>query len=109
MLLDRRGLPTGRYEEFDGEAERIGDRVFDDLYALGGDRRLGIAGGGRQVTIDLDEGYPFAQVYAPAGRRFVCLEPMTAATNSLVRGDAALVSPGDAFTARFTVSPSSTR
>ena len=48
-------------------------------------------------------GYPYAQVWVPAGRPFAALEPMTARTNSLVDGTAPLVEPGDSYTARFTL------
>ena len=46
-------------------------------------------------------GYPYAQVWVPAGRPFAALEPMAAATNSLVDGTVPQVAPGDTFTARF--------
>ena len=86
------------------EAEPIGRRTFDDLYALDGDRRLAVvAGDGTSITVDSGPGYPFGQVWVPAGRPFVALEPMTAATNSLVDGTAPLLQPGDEFTARFTI------
>ena len=39
----------------------------------------------------------------PGGRPFAALEPMAAATNSLVAGTTPLVEPGDAFTATFTL------
>ena len=48
-------------------------------------------------------GYPYAQVWVPAGRPFAALEPMTAPTNSLVDGTAPLVEPGDSYTAAFTL------
>jgi aldose 1-epimerase len=105
VLLDERGLPTGSSEPQPEEREPIGDRSFDDLYALDGDRRLAVEGVGRTVEVELVEGYPFAQVYSPAGTRFACLEPMTAPTNALVTGQCPLVEPGRKFTARFTVTP----
>ena len=48
-------------------------------------------------------GYPYAQVWVPAGRQFAALEPMAAPTNSLGDGTAPLVEPGDSRTARFTL------
>jgi galactose mutarotase-like enzyme len=104
LVLDARGLPTG-----DSEPHREGwrpvDRAFDDLFALGDDRRLALEGNGRTVTVELEEGYPFAQVYSPADASFGCLEPMTAPTNALVTGACQLVEPGGEFTARFSVTP----
>ena len=55
------------------------------------------------ITLRCGPGYPYAQVWVPAGRPFAALEPMTAATNSLVDGTTPLVAPGDAFTARFSL------
>jgi galactose mutarotase-like enzyme len=102
-LVDPRGLPTGASEPQPAEARPLGDRAFDDLYALGDDRRLALEGGGRSVVVEMEEGYPFAQVYSPAGASFGCLEAMTAPTNALVTGGCTLVNPGDEFTARFSV------
>lgn len=104
VYLDAHGLPTGGEEEQRPEVAPLGDRVFDDLYALGEDRHLGIEANGLRLTVALEEGYPFAQVYAPAGANFVCLEPMTAATNALVEGRCPLVTEGEDFTARFSIS-----
>ena len=98
------GLPTGEAVAEAAEAEPLGDRTFDDLYVLAGDdRTLGIEGGGRRLEVHLDEGYPWAQVFAPAGEAFVCLEPMTAPVNALVTGDGHRVPPGGSFTATFSL------
>jgi galactose mutarotase-like enzyme len=109
MLLDGRGLPIDASEPQPASSEPIGDRAFDDLYALGDDRRLAIDDGRRAVSVEFDEGYPFAQVYSPADAPFACLEPMTAPTNALVTGAARLVEPGDTFEATFTLSLALTR
>ncbi len=101
--LDAGGIPTGRSTPEPAESEPVGDRTFDDLYALGEDRSLGIETNEHRVTVQYEERYPYAQVFAPPGGDFVCLEPMTATTNALVTGSCPLVAPGDAFTARFSV------
>jgi galactose mutarotase-like enzyme len=46
-------------------------------------------------------GYEYAQVWVPKGRRFLALEPMTVATDALVRGDAPTVSGGESYSAVF--------
>ena len=109
LQLDGRGLPTGRSEAQAPESLPIGDRTFDDLYALGDDRLLALEGGGRRLTVSYEAGYPYAQVFAPPGTGYACLEPMVAPTNSLVTGDCPLVEPGDAYVARFSITPSLTR
>ncbi|MBV8981713.1 MAG: aldose 1-epimerase [Acidimicrobiia bacterium] len=105
-LLDRRGLPTGHTEPQAAEEQPLGDRSYDDLYALGADRTLALVADDRMVTVAMEDGYAFAQVYSPADAPFGCLEPMTAPTNALVTGDCPLIEPGDEFTARFTVTMS---
>lgn len=101
--LDQRGLPTGVAHTEDAEDERLGSRTFDDLYELDDDRRLVLTGGGRRLALELEEGYPFAQVFTPEAADSVCLEPMTAPVNALVDGRCALVGPGATFTAAFSL------
>jgi aldose 1-epimerase len=101
LELDDRGLPTGLADHEPAEAEAVGGRTFDDLYALGPERTLGLEGGGRRLLVDYGDGYRYAQVFAPPGGEFVCLEPMTVSTNALGAGTCPLVEPGGAFTAGF--------
>lgn len=103
LVLDDRMVPTGEAHRERAESEPLARRTFDDGYRLRADRRLGLEGGGHRLVIEADRGYPFAQVYAPAGRAFAALEPMTAPTDALVTGTAPLVAPGSSFTARFSV------
>ncbi len=101
--LDRRGLPTGARVPLAAEAAPIGRRTFDDLVALGARRVLALETDAHAVEVRADRGYPFAQVWAPPGRDFVALEPMTVATNALLAGEVPLVAPGDTFSAAFAV------
>jgi aldose 1-epimerase len=103
LALDQLGLPTGEARTEPREADRIGRRTFDDLYLLGRERRLALVADDSSIELRCGPGYRYAQVWVPAGRPFAALEPMAAATNSLVDGTAPLVEPGDAFTARFTL------
>ena len=107
LELDDRGLPTGRSAAEPAEADPVGERAYDDLYALGADpagRRLGLEAAGRRLLVGYGAGYDHAQVFAPPGTEFVCLEPMIGPTAALAAGTTPLVAPGDAFTARFAVS-----
>ena len=103
LQLDDRQLPTGAARAEGAEDDLIGTREFDDLYELADERELALAGGGRRLVLTLHEGYPYAQVFAPPGSDFVCLEPMTAPVNALVDGGYALVAPGARYTARFSI------
>src|SRR5436305_453532 len=60
-LLDDRGLPTGRTEPQPAESRPLGSRAFDDLFALGADRRLVLEADERAIAVDIDDGYRFAQ------------------------------------------------
>jgi galactose mutarotase-like enzyme len=106
LELDDRGLPAGGASGEPAEADPVGGRTYDDLYALERDpaaRRLGLEAAGRRLLVDYGDGYDHAQVFAPPGAEFVCLEPMTAPTAALAAGTTPLVAPGDTFTARFTI------
>jgi aldose 1-epimerase len=106
LELDDRGLPTGKAADEPAEAAPVGERTFDDLYTLDADpaeRRLGLEAAGRRLVVGYGDGYDHAQVFAPPGAEFVCLEPMTAPTAALATGATSLVAPGDSFSARFTI------
>jgi galactose mutarotase-like enzyme len=107
LELDGRGLPTGAAAAEPAEADPVGDRTYDDLYALeqgpAAARRLGLEAAGRRLLVEYGDGYDHAQVFAPPGAEFVCLEPMTGPTAALAAGTTPLVEPGASFSARFTV------
>src|SRR4029453_16544750 len=107
LVLDDRGLPTGKAANEPAEAAPVGERTFDDLYALDADpaeRRLGLEAAGRRLVVGYGDGYDHAQVFAPPGAEVVCLEPMTAPPPApLPTGPAPRAAPGDSFSARFTM------
>jgi galactose mutarotase-like enzyme len=104
--LDTYGIPTGTATAEVAEADAIGRRTFDDLYALGRARRLAFETDDASIELWCDAAYPYAQVWVPAGRSFAALEPMAAPTNALGAGTAPLVARGDSYTARFTLAVS---
>ena len=104
LELDRKGIPNGRSARERAGTLAVGEVALDDLYELGRDRRFTLLGGGRAVEVRFDKGYPFAQLFAPPGKRFVAIEPMTAPTNALVTGTCSVVKPGERFVAAFSVS-----
>jgi aldose 1-epimerase len=110
LELDARGIPTGSVDAFGGFDAPLGAVAFDDGFAgLGDAPSFSLAGGGRRITVQFLEGFPFAQVFAPAGQSTVALEPMTAPTNALVSGrDLRIVAPGASFCAAFRVEVAAT-
>jgi len=105
LVLDAHGIPTGSEEPFGGIDAPLGARDFDDGFVLLGHTAvLTIAGGGRRISVELIEGFTHTQVYAPADKDFIALEPMTAPTNALISGDGLrLVVPGASFPATFRI------
>jgi galactose mutarotase-like enzyme len=105
LELDARGLPTGRSAPAAAWHGALGARVFDDGYRTRQPATaFSVTGGGRRITVRLDDGYDFAQVFAPADDDVLCFEPMTAPTNALVTGDAlTVIGPGDVYGATFSV------
>ena len=105
MLLDDRGIPTGTDEVANIPPGALGDRTYDDGFSeLREPVEFGLEGGGRRIGVRFDEGYPYAQVWAPPGQQFICYEPMTAPTNALVTHDGlAFARPDDAYEARFSL------
>jgi aldose 1-epimerase len=101
LELDDRGIPTGAKEELAAEEAPLGERTFDDHFELGEDRRFGLG----PLRIEFGEGYPYAQVFAPAGSDLVAIEPMTARVDALVEGSYPLAAPR--FAAEFSVTEAS--
>jgi aldose 1-epimerase len=105
VRLSPTGIPLGGSEAIAAVSRELGERTLDDGYVgVPAGAELAIAGGGRRVAVRMDGGYPCAQVYAPAGEAFVCLEPMTAPANALASGDRLrVVAPGETQRAAFTI------
>ena len=106
LALDARMLPSGASEAVDIPTAPLAARGFDDAFTdLATPRCFTLAGAVSRLAVEFEAGYPYAQIYAPPGEAFVCIEPMTARTNALVTGtDLQLVAPGEEFTAKFSVS-----
>ncbi len=105
LVLDQRGIPTGCEKAYDGLDDQLGERDFDDGFALLGERAaFCIAGAGRRICVELLEGFANAQVFAPKAADYIAFEPMTAPANALVSGEGLrLVEPGGRFRAAFRI------
>ena len=101
--VDERTIPTGARRARPAESAPIGGRTFDDHYALGDDRTFVVSAADRALTLRFDAAYPYAQLFVPARRRLVAIEPMTAEIDALGRGTAPLCEPGERFRAEFTI------
>jgi aldose 1-epimerase len=106
LVLDERMIPTGAREPLSEREFRLGEQSWDDGLAglEPGGARFSVTDGLTTLTIAFEEGFEYAQVYAPPGHDYICFEPMTAPTNALDSGDGLiLVEPGDEYRTRWSV------
>jgi galactose mutarotase-like enzyme len=104
LVLDQRSIPTGATEPALPLTGPIGNRTWDDGFdRIDPPGRFEVRGGGRAISVDYAEGYPVAQVFAPPGTDYICIEPMTAPANALNGPDSALewAPPGEHRSAVF--------
>jgi aldose 1-epimerase len=102
--VDARVIPTGARTPQPAEVAPVGDRTFDDHYALRTDRTFGAEAGDRGLRLTFDDNYPYAQLYVPERGEFLAIEPMTAPIDALGRGATPMCALGDRFAASFTIS-----
>ena len=105
LLLDERGIPSGAEQPCDRFDAEIGERSFDDGFALlAASPSFSLTGGCRRITVEFLAGYPYVQIFAPKEQGFVAIEPMTAPTSALTSGRGLrVVAPGERFEAAFRV------
>lgn len=121
LVLDARGIPSGAMQAFEGWNAPLGETAWDAGFVLPttapgagggtahgrlapGSARMEISGAGRRVAVETVSGYPYAQVFAPAGEDCVAFEPMTAPCNALLSGQGLRhVAPGSTFAAVFRI------
>lgn len=106
LVLDSRMIPTGERAPFQPRGLGLADTSWDDGFELlAQPARFAARTAGRGIAVELLEGFPYAQIYAPPGKDFICFEPMTAPANALRSGDGlTLLAPGDAHRAVFRIS-----
>jgi aldose 1-epimerase len=108
LLLDDAMIPTGEREAVAAALHPCGAGPRRRVRPPRPTRGVRSGGGRTAMRVEFLEGYAYAQVYAPAGRDFICFEPMTAPTNALVSGDGRTVPrSGGQYRAAFRVSVSS--
>jgi aldose 1-epimerase len=104
LILDERGLPAGATEQQPATEEALGDKAFDDAYdQVDVGAVFAVSGGRRRIEVRFEQGYPAAQIFAPAAEDLVCFEPMTAPTDALRRGGYRCATPGQPAVAQFSI------
>lgn len=103
-LVDARGLPTGVLMSHPAAVELLDDTVFDDGFdEVAAGAIFAVSGGGRRIEVRFDQGFPAAQIYAPAAEDVICFEPMAAPTDALRRGGYVVALPGEPAVAQFSI------
>ncbi|HZG50443.1 MAG TPA: aldose 1-epimerase [Thermoleophilaceae bacterium] len=86
LVLDDRLLPTGASEPWAPAPFALADGHYDEaLVELDGGFVL--EGDGRRVELEILEGAPCAQFFAPLTEPVACFEPMAAPVDALVSGE----------------------
>ena len=108
LVLDERMIPTGATEPLGPTRFALDGQSWDDgLAGLASPPEFSASAGAETVTVTFDDGFAYAQVFAPEGQDFICFEPMTAPSNALVDGRALpLVAPGEAYRTAFSIAVS---
>jgi galactose mutarotase-like enzyme len=108
LLLDDQMIPTGATEALEPRRFAMDGLSWDDgLAGLTSPPEFSVSAGAQTLTVTFDDGYGYAQVFAPEGQDFICFEPMTAPTNALTDGRAlTLVAPGEEYRAAFSIAVS---
>jgi aldose 1-epimerase len=105
LVTDERLIPTGERQPLTRRSFTLGDDSWDaGLAGLDDPPVFRVSGGRLALTVVFDDGYRYAQVFAPPGQDLICFEPMTSPTNALRDGrDLMLAEPGGEHRAAFTI------
>jgi aldose 1-epimerase len=106
LALDKDQIPSGPERTLPSQTFELAGHELDDGFdAVPAPAHFAVASAGRRIALELVEGYPCAQVFAPSPRQFICFEPMTAPANALRSGSGLrLLAPGESYRAAFAVS-----
>ena len=84
LLLDSKGIPTGKTQPVEPIQGDVGERTWDDGFdRVDTSALFEVRAGRRTIAVEYTAGYPVAQIFAPPGEEYICVEPMTAPTNAL--------------------------
>ncbi|MBV9683420.1 MAG: aldose 1-epimerase [Solirubrobacterales bacterium] len=106
LPLDPLMVPTGATEPARPLTGGVGERTWDDEFdGVEPGACFQLSGGGRTIEVHYTDGYPVAQIFAPPGTEYVCIEPMTSVANALEGPDDELqwVPVGEHHSATFRI------
>jgi len=88
VVLSGKLIPTGELEPTSqADSLPLAGIQLDDVFTglvrdENGLAQFSVEGGGRRISVTYGTNYKVAVVYAPAGKGFICFEPMTGITNA---------------------------
>jgi galactose mutarotase-like enzyme len=104
LPVDEFGIPVGTSEEWPASSKPLGDTTYDDGFDMVPECSVfAIEGGGRRVEVTYEKDYPCAQLFAPPNGDLIAIEPMTAPTDALRRGNFRVAVAGNPEAARFSI------
>jgi aldose 1-epimerase len=105
LVLNDQMIPTGATVPLEPRRFTLDGLSWDDgLAGLTSPPEFSVSAGAQTLIVTFDDGFTYAQVFAPEGQDFICFEPMTAPTNALEDGRAlTLVAPGDEYRTAFSI------
>lgn len=114
LLLSRLLIPTGERKPaaFPDPVSLAGTQLDDVFTGLEPNAEFWVQGEREKISVIYGPKYTVAVVYAPAGRDFICFEPMSAVTNAFNLAHAGIykelqtVPPGGAWRESFWIAPS---
>ncbi len=78
LPLDSLMVPAGATAPVRPFNGAVGERTWDDEFdGVDPGACFQLSGGGRTIEVQYTRGYPVAQIFAPPGAEYVCIEPMT--------------------------------
>ena len=105
LVLNDQMIPTGATEALEPRQFAMDGQSWDDgLAGLTAPPEFSVSAGPQRLVVTFDDGFDYAQVFAPDGQDFICFEPMTAPTDALHDGSAlTLVAPGEEYRTAFSI------
>jgi galactose mutarotase-like enzyme len=104
LELDNRTIPTGQEKPFPQNDFVLGDANLDAGFrVLESQPKFSLSDGQNKLTVHFLENFPYAVLFAPKDKDFIAIEPMTAPTAALNRGNFRTIQPGSAFRTRFQI------
>jgi aldose 1-epimerase len=85
VLLSKLLIPTGETKPVEfSDPVSLSGKVLDDVFTgLPDNAEFWVKGKDEKITVHYGPHYKVAVVYAPAGKDFICFEPMAALTNGI--------------------------